>query len=248
MAERKVHELGALLAISKEITSTLNLDRVLLTVVNQAGTVLPFRRCSIGLFDRGKFILSAVSGCEAVPKSAEMETLQSLMAWVAEQNQVVRADRRQDTWEVEPPAGRDRLVPFLESAGHRGFYAMPLADEQGTVGVIALENAEEDFLQENHLEVLNILANQATVAVRNALLYQQVPLISLMQPLLERKARLLAMPRARFRRLLLYASATAALLTIPPWPMRVGANAQVVSAQRLAVAGEVEGVIEKVEE
>ncbi|MGH9862662.1 MAG: GAF domain-containing protein, partial [Candidatus Acidiferrales bacterium] len=246
VAERKVHELGALLAISKEITSTLNLDRVLLTVVNQAGTVLPFRRCSLGLFDRGKFILSAVSGYEAVPKSTEMEALQVLMAWVAEQNQVVHADQRQDTWEVEPLAGRDRLVSYLESAGQRGFYAMPLTDEQGIVGVITLENAEEDFLQENHLEVLAILASQATVAIRNALLYQQVPLISLMQPLLERKAQLLALPRARFRRLLLYAGATAALLIIPPWPMRIGANAQVVPVQRLVVASEVEGVIEKV--
>lgn len=40
-AERKVHELDALLAISKEITSTLNLDRVLTTVVHQAATVVP---------------------------------------------------------------------------------------------------------------------------------------------------------------------------------------------------------------
>ncbi len=245
-AERKVHELGALLTISKEITSTLNLDRVLLTIVNQAGTVLPFRRCSLGLFDRGKFILSAVSGYEAVPKSTEMEALQALMAWVAEHNKVVQANKREDTWEVEPEAGRDRLVPFLESAGHRGFYAMPFIDEQGTLGVIALENTDEDFLQENHLEVLNLLASQATVAVRNALLYQQVPLISLMHPLLERKAQLLAMPRARLRRLLLYAGIAAAVLIIPPWPMRIGAGALVVPAQRWVVASEVEGVIQRV--
>ena len=55
-SERKVHQLDALLKISQEITSTLDLGRVLTTVVNQAGTAVPFDRCAIGFFDRGRFL------------------------------------------------------------------------------------------------------------------------------------------------------------------------------------------------
>jgi GAF domain-containing protein len=51
-SERKVHALDALLKISQEITSTLDLDHVLTTVVQNAATVVPFDRCVIGFFDR----------------------------------------------------------------------------------------------------------------------------------------------------------------------------------------------------
>ena len=246
VAERKVRELDALLTISKEITSTLNLDRVLLTVVNQASTVLPFDRCSIGLYARGRLAVDAVSGLEAVPKTEEMDKLRAVQQWVAERNEVAYADKREDGWEVEPEGGVERLIPYLEEAGYRGFYALPLADEQGVLGVIALESSEEDFLQENHLELLTILASQTTVAIRNAQLYQQVPLISLMQPLLERKARLVAMPRARLLRLGVQALAVAVALTVIPWKMRISAPAQVTPADRRAITGEVEGVIRQV--
>jgi len=246
VAERKVRELDALLTISKEITSTLNLDRVLLTVVNQASTVLPFDRCSIGLYSRGRLTVDAVSGLEAVPKSEEMEKLRAIQQMVAELNEVVYADKREEEWEVDPESGAGRLVPYLEEAGYRGFYALPLADEQGVLGVIALESSEEDFLQENHLELLTILASQTTVAIRNAQLYQQVPLISVMRPLLERKARLLAMPRARLLRLAVQALIVAVVLTVIPWKMRIAAPAQVAPAERRAVTGEIEAVIRQV--
>ncbi len=36
--------------------------------------------------------------------------------------------------------------------------------------------------------MIKILAGQATVAIRNALLYREVPLISLIEPLVKKKA------------------------------------------------------------
>ena len=53
-AERKAQELDALLKISHEITSTLDLNRVLLTIVNQSANLIPYDRASISLVDRGK--------------------------------------------------------------------------------------------------------------------------------------------------------------------------------------------------
>src|ERR1700719_1236641 len=61
-SERKSHALDALLKISQEITSTLDLDDVLSTVAQQAASVVPFDKLVIGFFDRRKFVLGAVSG------------------------------------------------------------------------------------------------------------------------------------------------------------------------------------------
>src|ERR1700683_3709750 len=95
-SERKVHALDALLKISQEITSTLDLDHVLTTVVHQAGTVVPFDRCVIGFFDRGRFMLGAVSGEPGVPHTREMDDFRDRFAWVANQKEVIAADLHPD--------------------------------------------------------------------------------------------------------------------------------------------------------
>lgn len=245
-AERKVRELDALLTISKEITSTLNLDKVLATVVNEASTVLPFDRCSVGLFDRGKFEIAAVSGEEEVPKTEEIKRLRELLAWVAGQEDAVATDKTDEGWAADPEEATGRVGSYLEETEYEGFYALPLRDEQGTVGVLALESGEAEFLTENHLEVLSILAGQTTVAIRNAQLYQKMPLVSVMRPLLERKAKLEAIPRSELVRRLQKAGAVALLLVIIWWPMRLSTEATVLPAQRLQISSEVEGVIQRV--
>ncbi|HEY7862593.1 MAG TPA: GAF domain-containing protein, partial [Thermoanaerobaculia bacterium] len=61
-AERKVEELDSLLSVSREITSTLDLDKVMQAVVNGAAALISFDRCAIAIRDRGKLRLGAVSG------------------------------------------------------------------------------------------------------------------------------------------------------------------------------------------
>ncbi len=126
-SERKVHALDALLKISQEITSTLDLDHVLTTVVHQAGTVIPFDRCVIGFFDRGRFVLGAVSGETEVPKTREMSELRERLEWVAQQENPVSADLFEDGWHAEPEGARAQFGSFLEAHEHNGFYALPAA-------------------------------------------------------------------------------------------------------------------------
>lgn len=245
-AERKVHELDALLAISKEITSTLNLDRVLTTVVHQAATVVPFDRCAIGLFDRGQFVLGAVSGEGEVPRTREMSQLREALEAVASESGAVSADHHEGGWEISVPHGKEDLARFLEAQGYSGFYALPLRDEQGTVGVLALLSSEAGFLSPNHLEVLSILANQTTVAIRNARLYQEVPLISVWKPLVEKKQKLLAVPFGRWLERGWKVGLVLLALIAVPWKLRIEAGATVVPAGRRVVSTQVEGVIKRV--
>jgi RND family efflux transporter MFP subunit len=246
VAERKVHELDALLAISKEITSTLDLDHVLTTVVNQAATVLPFDRCAIGLFDRNRFILGGLSGEAEVPKTREMDRLREILAWVAEQPEAVSADRYEDGWTFDPESIEPQLKAYLEEFGYNGFYAVPLRDEQGTLGVLALLSGDAEFLNESQLETLSILSSQITVAIRNARLYQQVPLVSLLKPFAEKKQKLESLAYGRWLEMGWKAGLVALLLVLVPWKMRVETNARVVPAERRVASAEVGGVINKV--
>jgi RND family efflux transporter MFP subunit len=246
-SERKVHALDALLKISQEITSTLDLDHVLSTVVHQASSVVPFDRCVIGFFDRGKFVLGAVSGETEVPKSREMEDLRSRLEWVAQQDGPVSADLYEDGWHTTPEDARAQISPFLEEHEENGFYALPLRDDQGRLGVLALLSGDADFLSDNNRETVAILANQTTVAIRNAQLYQQVPLANLLQPFSQRKKKFLAaMPQSRWVQYGRRAAFVLAFLILVPWPMRVSTDATVVPAERRTVSAIDGGVVQRV--
>ena len=246
-SERKVHALDALLKISQEITSTLDLDHVLTTVVAQSSSVVPFESCVIGFYDRGRFVLGAVSGEAEVPKTREMSDLRERMEWVAEQDNNVSANLHEDGWQVEPQETHAQIVSFLEEHGHKGFYGLPLRDDQGTLGAMILLSTEPDFLSENNLETLAILASQTTVAIRNAQLYQQVPLANILQPFAQRKKKLIAaMPRSRVMQYARRTAIIAALLILIPWPMRVGTDATVIPADRRVISAMQGGTVKQV--
>ena len=246
-SERKVHALDALLKISQEITSTLDLDHVLTTVVAQSASVVPFESCVIGFYDRGRFVLGAVSGETEVPKTREMSELRERMEWVAEQDSHVSANFHEDGWQVEPAEAHAQVVSFLEAHEYQGFYGLPLRDDQGTLGAMILLSKEADFLSESHLETLAILASQTTVAIRNAQLYQQVPLANILHPFAQRKKKFLAaVPQSRMMEYAQRAGIVALFLTIIPWPMRVGTDATVVPSERRMVSAIEGGVVKQV--
>jgi RND family efflux transporter MFP subunit len=129
----------------------------------------------------------------------------------------------------------------------RACHLVPLLDEEGKVGVLLFESSDPDFLGEAHLEMIKVLASQATVALRNASLYKEVPFIGVLQPLIERKKRFLALEK--HRRVALIAGAAAAVLFFLafPLPLRVDGNAVVAPAHMAHVGSEFEGVIKQVD-
>src|SRR5258708_1464882 len=79
-AERKVEILETLVTVSHEITSTLNLERMLQTIVNAPQAVIPYERAAIALEQRGRFKLSAVTGLTQVNADApEIAPLNSIL-------------------------------------------------------------------------------------------------------------------------------------------------------------------------
>ncbi len=245
-AERRANDLNALLATSKELTSTLNLDHVLTTVVHQAATVVTFDLCAIGIFDRNQFVLGAVSGESEVPKTPKMEQLRKVMEWVAAQEGAVSADRKGEGWATSPDGEIEALTHFMDEYGYGGFYAIPLRDDQGCVGVLALLSEQADFLTPSSLEIVGILASQTTVAVRNARLYQEVPLASFLRPFIKSKQKLEEVTYGRWVELAWKAAIVIGLLVIVPWKFRIQTNATVVPAEKRVVGAEVSGVVESV--
>ena len=247
MAERKVEILETLVTVSHEITSTLNLERMLQTIVNAPQAVIPYERAAIALEQRGRFKLSAVTGVTQVNADApDLAPLNEILQWVALSEEVVHV--RQNGEEIDAPREetRAKFRQYFQTTGMRGFYAMPLSDDTGRVGVLSMESSDSDFLGPAHLEILQVLAGQATVALRNAQMYKEVPFISVLEPVLQRKRKFMAMKKNRRRAIVGASVAAVIFLAICPLPMRVAGDAVVAPVHRAQVQPEFEGAVGKV--
>ena len=247
MAERKVEILETLNTVSHEITSTLNLERMLQTIVNAPQAVIPYERAAIVLEQRGRFKLSAVTGLTQVNTDApDIAPLNEILQWAALSEEVIHVRQHGEVIDSEREETRAKFKKYFADSGMRGFYARPLNDDTGRVGLLAMESSDPDFLGPVHIEILEVLAGQATVALRNAQMYKEVPFISVLEPVLVRKRKFMAMEKRRRTLFLALGAAALFFLVACPLPLRVAGDAVVAPGRRALVQPEVEGVVGKV--
>ena len=246
-AERKVEILETLVTVSHEITSTLNLERMLQTIVNAPQAVIPYERAAIALDQRGKFKLSAITGLAQVnADSPEIAPLHEVLQWAALSQEEIHVRQHGEEIDAQREETRAKFQKYFAETGMRAFYSFPLTDDTGRVGILSMESSDPDFLTTAQLEIVKVLAGQATVALRNAQIYKEVPFISILEPVLEKKRKFMAMEKRRRMLSLSLAAALVLFLIIVPLPMRVDGDAVVAPLHRAQVQPQVEGVIQKV--
>lgn len=246
-AERKVEILQTLVQVSGDITSTLNLDRVLQAVVNGPGAVIPYERAAIALEQRGRLQLKAISGMEQInPEDPDVSRLRAMLQWASMLNEELLVTQIEDAINVEREETRVKFQRYFAESGMRAFYVVPLTDEEGRVGILSFESSDPNFLNEVHFEMIKVLSGQATVALRNASLYQEVPFIGILQPLIQKKAKFMALPGRRRAAILALVAAAIVFLGAFPIPMRVSGGALASAARTAQVEPELDGVIAKV--
>jgi RND family efflux transporter MFP subunit len=246
-AERKVEILEALVKVSGEITSTLDLDHVLQTVVNGPSTVIPYARSAIALEQRGRLQLKAISGISKInPQDPDTSRLEDLLEWACAARDSIFVAQHGAEVDAERPETRAKFQKYFADSGMRAFHALPLVDDDGLLGILSFESEDPDFLSTAHLEMIRVLAGQATVALRNASLYREVPFIDVLEPILERKRRFLAMEKRRRMALVAAVALGLLFLVVFPLPLRVDGPAVVAPTHSARVEPEVAGVVREV--
>jgi RND family efflux transporter MFP subunit len=247
-AEKKVEELDALLTVSREITATLDLDNVMQKIVNATAAIATYDQCAIAILDRGKLKLGAVSGVVKLDRGdPKLKATEDLLEWVffGGANLSVMQDP-QGNVHADRPETEEKFRAFFKQTGFRSFHGLLLADEEGKLGVLAFESRKPIAFDQGTLDLLAILVNQATVAVRNAQLYKQVPLPGFLRGFAEKRGQLLNIPKNRRLAYAAVAAAILLLLFVIPWRVRVEGPARVVPTRRAAVTAGVDGVVRSV--
>lgn len=246
-AERKIEILETLVEVSREITSSLNMDRILQLVVNGPQKIMAYDRAAVALEHHGKTQVKAISGkSEVNAADPSVKKLRDVMEWALHSENEVYVVQHRDVIDADREETRLKFKEYFEQTGNRGFYAVPLADEQGRMGVLAFESRNPDFLSETHFELIKVLASQASVALRNASLYKEVPFIGILEPLLQRKHAFMEMDKKRRGAYAVLAVATALFLVLCPLPMRVAGDAVVTPQTTAKIQTPVDAVVAKV--
>jgi RND family efflux transporter MFP subunit len=246
-AERKVEVLEALVKVSSEIASTLDLDRVLQAIVNEPGRVIHYDRAAIALENRGKLQIRAVTAMATInPKDPEIIRLQDLLEWASLSSSPILVTQHDDKIDAGREETRAKFRTYFNQTGMRGFHYVPLTDDDGRIGALAFESSDPDFLTVAHLEMIKVLAGQATVALRNASLYREVPFIDFIEPIMARKRKFLALEKRR--RLLIIAATAFVFIFLAGFPLqlRVDGSAIVAPIHSARVQPEVAGLVQKV--
>jgi RND family efflux transporter MFP subunit len=247
-AEKKVEELDALLSVSREITSTLDLDKVMTTIVNATAALISYDQCSIAILDKGKVRLGAVSGTLKIDRNdPNIRTTENLLEWVFFGGaDVVVTQDADGTIQADRPETQEKFRAFFQQTGFRSFHGLLLNDDEGKLGVLTFQSRKPLVFDEGARDLLAILVNQATVAVRNAQLYRHVPLPGFLKPLAEKRRKFLEIPKQR--RIIWGVSALILLIALIaiPWRVRVGGLARVVPGRRASVTAGVDGIVRSV--
>ena len=241
-------DLALVARLGREIVSTLDLDRVLGIAVNLAVQAVPCDRGAIALYEQSACDVRAVAGAATIDRdSAELKDLAARGAWAAGMGEALYLSDRDD-----PGSDAERIFlqvfgADLHAAGVGSALYLPLRDDEGVLGVLMLEAARPEFADARQRELAAILASQATVAIRNAKLYAQVPMADALGAFNVRRRALLAAAPRRRAAWVAAVVALVALMTLVRWPLRVpAADARLSPLEGREARALVGGVVEQV--
>jgi len=170
VAER-TRELSALLEVSRNVASMLDLKTVLNIVLDQLGTVLDFTGAGILVLEGDHLRLIEYRG--AAPREKIMEQLITLER-DSGSRQVILSRAPvifDDIWEdangmiALRAQWEDEILGFL--AGARSWMGVPLIANHSLIGVLRIEHTEPERFTAEHARLAMAFAEQAAIAIEN---------------------------------------------------------------------------------
>lgn len=170
---RKEQETEALYRVSTEISSLLDVNQVLNSVVEKARELLSSQIAVLCLQDdvTQQLIVRASSGTFerfAIGKPASGTCIGSTASQPGQSAVLSRDDCPLD-------------CAILQEAGFQLHLAVPLHRGEAVIGALCVGGREPHRLAEEHARLLGGLANQAAIAIENAHLYEQTQQLAVLE-------------------------------------------------------------------
>jgi signal transduction histidine kinase len=172
---RSVEQLQALGEVGQAVSSTLDIETVLQTVVSRASQLAAADGGSIFEYDEasGEFRLRATHGYEpelvVALKTMPIRMGEGVIGSAAELREPMQvADIEREG------AYRSRFRDVLLRTGYRALLAVPLAREDQVIGALAVNRKAPGEFPPEVIELLRTFATQSALAIQNARLFQEL--------------------------------------------------------------------------
>jgi GAF domain-containing protein len=172
---QSVEKLTALGEVSRAVSSTLDVETVLYTIVSRASQLASAEGCSIFEYDAAaeQFELRAthnddtefVKALRAVP----LRKGEGLMGRAAEMREPIQVPDITQPGAYESSV-RDTLIRF----GYRALLAVPLLREDQIIGSLSFNRKAPGEFPSEVIEVLKTFATQSALAIQNARLFREI--------------------------------------------------------------------------
>jgi GAF domain-containing protein len=172
---QSVQQLTALGEVSRAVSSTLDVETVLDTIVSRASQLAGAAGCSIYEYDKGaeQFELRATHNddtefVEAL-RAARLRKGEGLMGRAAEMREPIQIP------DITQPGAyqssvRDTLIRF----GYRALLSVPLLREDQIIGSLSFNRKAPGEFPREVVDVLKTFATQSALAIQNARLFREI--------------------------------------------------------------------------
>ncbi len=164
MIRFKMGELGTLFEVSKAVTSTLRLDRVLAEIVHHVREILRADACSLMLLETRDLVLKAAEGISAEIHRKPIPVGQGVAGLAAKTGQPMVLFDREDE-------DSNRFPDSVREEGLKTILSVPIKTRGRTIGLVNVYYREFTTHTPAQLNLLTALGSQAAVAIENARLY-----------------------------------------------------------------------------
>lgn len=172
MLEKQVENLSKLVEINGIINSTLNINRLLSIIMEMIKDIMRTEASSLLLFDEEKrelvFKVALGEAGDELMEKYRVKLGQGIAGWVAQNRKDVIANDVYSDDRFDPIY--DKSTGFLT----KGILCSPLLFKGKLLGVIqAINPVGRENFDENDMGLFRIFANQAALAVQNAIFFQK---------------------------------------------------------------------------
>ncbi|MEO5981106.1 MAG: response regulator [Pedococcus sp.] len=176
-ATRRVDQLEALAEVGEAVSSSLDADEVLTTIVTHAVELTETDGGSLMEYDEETHLFSVRTAFGTSPPV--LEALRESRIHIDE-TLVGRACVSRTPLQVADLelADRDRHLSVLYDAGWRSVVAVPMVRSDRVVGALVVRRMSPGSFSEETCDLIVAFANQSAIALTNARLYQQLELQS----------------------------------------------------------------------
>ena len=169
---RRAEQLSALTRVSSRMTSTLQTDEVVSVVLEALESVMDYNGVTLWLREGDRLRVLAARGYDD-PNTASPEELIGLYVEIESSELFKEMSREQEILNIGDTGANDPRFPYGDQSPYKNWLGAPLISQGEVVGVIALEKREPNYYERNQEQLLQTFANQASVALRNAQLFEQ---------------------------------------------------------------------------